>query len=184
MVTAGKVMLMTLAELVTSNAALRGEVQRSHEALKIAQLTIDKMKVELAYLRRMKYGRSSERLEHPQLELVGGQVVQPVVEPPADAASDDGLKSNVTSLDKERRSHTAWGMRLHGLWWWPAGDWSRRLGGPGLRAGHLPRGAPRAPEAGLCGVQDDHAGVGADPADGPVHGRRWSAHAHRGEQVR
>ncbi len=47
----------------------------SHEALKIAQLTIDKMKVELAYLRRMKYGRSSEKLEHPQpqLELVGGQ---------------------------------------------------------------------------------------------------------------
>jgi len=73
-VTAGKVMVMTFAELVASNAALSGEVRRSHEALKIAQLTIDKMKVELAYLRRMKYGRSSERLEHPQLELIGGQV--------------------------------------------------------------------------------------------------------------
>jgi len=60
----GKVMAMTFAELLASNAALSGEVQRSHEALKIAQLTIDKMKVELAYLRRMKYGRSSEKLEH------------------------------------------------------------------------------------------------------------------------
>jgi hypothetical protein len=64
MVTAGKVMAMTFADLVASNAALSGEVRRSHEALKIAQLTIDKMKVELAYLRRMKYGRSSEKLEH------------------------------------------------------------------------------------------------------------------------
>jgi transposase len=61
------------------------------------------MKVELAYLRRMKYGRSSEKLEHAQLELVGGLVAQPVVEPPVDAAADDGLKSNVTSLANERK---------------------------------------------------------------------------------
>jgi transposase len=58
---------------------LSGEVRRSHVALKIARLTIDKMKVELAYLRRMKYGSSSEKLEHAQLELVDGQVAQPVV---------------------------------------------------------------------------------------------------------
>jgi hypothetical protein len=103
MVTAGKVMAMTFADLVASNAALSGEVRRSHEALKIAQLTIDKMKVELAYLRRMKYGRSSERLEHAQLELVGGQVASPMVELSADADPDDGLKSNVTSLDTERK---------------------------------------------------------------------------------
>ena len=70
---------MTFEELLANNAALSGEVQRSQEALKIALLTIDKMKVELTYLRRMKYGRSSEKLEHAQLELVGGQVAQPVV---------------------------------------------------------------------------------------------------------
>ena len=63
------------------------------------------MKVELAYLRRMKYGRSSEKLEHPQpqLELVGGQVAAVVVEPPADAGDDDGLTSNMTSIEKERK---------------------------------------------------------------------------------
>ena len=103
MITAGKVVAMKFAELVASNAALSGEVRRSHEALKIAQLTIEKMKVEVAYLRRMKYGRSSEKLEHAQLELVGGQVTPPVVEPPADADSEDGLKSNVTSLSSERK---------------------------------------------------------------------------------
>jgi transposase len=94
---------MTSAELAASNAALSGEVRRSHAALKIAQLTIDKMKVELAYLRRMKYGRSSERLDHPQLELVGGQIAPPVVAPPADAGADDGLNSNVTSIEKARK---------------------------------------------------------------------------------
>ena len=40
----GKVTAMTWDELVASNAALSGEVRRSHEALKIAQLTIDKSK--------------------------------------------------------------------------------------------------------------------------------------------
>ena len=88
---------MTIADLVARNTALSSEVRRSQEALKIAQLTIDKMKVELTYLRRMKYGRSSEKLEHAQLELVGGQVAQPVVEPTADATTDDGLKSNVSA---------------------------------------------------------------------------------------
>ena len=107
---------MTFADLVARNAALSGEVRRSHEALKIAQLTIDKMKVELTYLRRMKYGRSSEKLEHAQLELVGGQVAQPVVEPPADAGTDDGLKSNVTSLDAERKKREPKTLSLIHIW--------------------------------------------------------------------
>jgi len=100
---AGKVSVMTLTDLVARNTALSGEVRRSHEALKIAQLTIDKLKVELTYLRRMKYGRSSEKLEHAQLDLVGGQAAAPAVAPTADAGTDDGLKSNVTSLDAERK---------------------------------------------------------------------------------
>jgi transposase len=120
---AGKVMAMTFAELVASNAALSSEVLRSREALKIAQLTIDKMAVELAYLRRMKYGRSSEKLDHlqSQLELVGGQAAQPTVEP-GTAAEDDGLTSNVTSFEKERKAR------------WPKTR-------PGLREmpDHLPR---------------------------------------------
>lgn len=102
---AGTVVVMTLVELVASNAALSSDLRRSQEALKVAQLTIDKMKVELAYLRRMKYGRSSERLDHPQLELLGGQVALPAAEPHADVAggTSDGLGSNVTSLDTERK---------------------------------------------------------------------------------
>ncbi len=89
---------MTSEELLVANAALSGEVQRSQEALKIALLTVEKLKVEVAYLRRMKYGRSSEQLEHAQLELVGGQLAQPAV--PAEGADHP---SNVTSIEQARK---------------------------------------------------------------------------------
>ena len=96
---------MTSADLVASNAALHAEVQRSHQELKLAQLTIDKMKVELAYLRRMKYGRSSEKLEHAQLDLMGGELVQAAIASATAAApsDDDALPANVTSLAGERK---------------------------------------------------------------------------------
>lgn len=89
---------MTLEEALHRNAALGAQVQRFEEDLKVAQLTIEKLKVEVAYLRRMKYGRSSERLEHEQLELVGGQVT-PAVEAQKAAADT----SNVASLDEHRK---------------------------------------------------------------------------------
>ena len=88
-----------------SNVALSGQVQRSQDALKIALLTIDKLKVELAYLRRMKYGRSSEQLEHAQPELVDGEVAQPTAPAlnavGAEAGEQD--KSNATSIENARR---------------------------------------------------------------------------------
>jgi len=88
---------MTTEDLLANNAALSSEVQRTQESLKIALLTIDKLKVELAYLRRMKYGRSSEQLEHAQLELIGGMVAGPAAEP----------ASNVTSIEAGRKKRTA-----------------------------------------------------------------------------
>ena len=102
---------MTSQELLAANAALSGEVQRSQEALKIALLTVEKLKVEVAYLRRMKYGRSSEQLEHAQLELVGGQLAQPTLTPTTQAegagAEDDEHPSNVTSIEQGRKKRQA-----------------------------------------------------------------------------
>nr|WP_157731204.1 IS66 family transposase [Variovorax sp. HW608] len=86
---------------------------RSQEALKIALLTIDKLKVELAYLRRMKYGRSSEQLEHAQLELVGGQASPPVPFETAPAIDTenaaDGAQgtANISSLQDARDKRKA-----------------------------------------------------------------------------
>ncbi len=93
----GTLMLMTPDQLLASHTSLTGEVQHAQESLKIALLTIDKLKVELAYLRRMKYGRSSEQMEHAQLELVGGMVVVPAAEP----------VSNVTAIDAGRKKRVA-----------------------------------------------------------------------------
>lgn len=107
---------MTSQELLAAHAALSGEVQRSQEALKIALLTVEKLKVEVAYLRRMKYGRSSEQLEHAQLELVGGQLAPPTVTPavPGEDDADGKHPSNVTSLEqarKKRKAQQRTGMR-------------------------------------------------------------------------
>lgn len=49
----------TSEQLLIADAPFSGGVQRAQEALKIALLTVEKLKVELAYLRRMKYGRST-----------------------------------------------------------------------------------------------------------------------------
>lgn len=98
---------MTSQELLVANAALSGEVQRSQEALKIALLTVEKLKVEVAYLRRMKYGRSSEQLQHAQLDLVGGQLAQPAVTSAAQADGDGEQHSNVKSLDQARKKRQA-----------------------------------------------------------------------------
>ena len=89
---------MNLEDALHRNAELGVQVQRFQEELKVAQLTIEKLKVEVAYLRRMKYGRSSERLEHAQLELVGGQVA-PIAETDQSAAGT----GKVASLDEHRK---------------------------------------------------------------------------------
>jgi transposase len=54
---------MTFDEMLADHAALSGDMQRSQEAMKIALLTIEKIKVELTYLRRMKYDRFSGRIQ-------------------------------------------------------------------------------------------------------------------------
>lgn len=76
-------------------------------ALKIAQLTIDKLKIELSYLRRMQYGRSSEKLDHAgQMELMDGALA-PV------PAANDACASTVTPVAgrKKDKSKTRPGLR-------------------------------------------------------------------------
>ena len=123
--------LMSPEELLASNASLNSEVQRTQTSLKLALLTIDKLKVELAYLRRMKFGRSSEQLDHAQLELVGDQPPVPSTTPTADDATGDQT-SNVTSIEQGRKKRQA----------------KQRPGARGL-PDHLPRRTVvHAPQAG------------------------------------
>jgi transposase len=89
---------------------LVGALAQREAALKIAHLTIDKLKLELSYLRRMQYGRSSEKLDHDgQLELMDSGMVPvpaandsptPNVPPSADSGKkrSDGLRAGSREL--------------------------------------------------------------------------------------
>jgi len=132
-----------------------------------------------------------------------------VIEPPVDAGADDGLKSNVTSLDTERkkreredetgaarvdcapaathrRSHTAW----RGCGCTACGGGLREIGQTS-RIGSVTMSQAPSTWCATC-ARSSHAsgcktitqGIGTEPTGGSVHGRRGSAHAHRGEQVR
>lgn len=99
---------MPLKELLAANTALSTEVRCSREALQLAQLTIDKLKVEVAYLRRMKYGRSSEKLDSTaELDLAAsGATIRPQ-EPAANATGDEPAGANVTSIEQGRKKRQA-----------------------------------------------------------------------------
>ena len=64
---------------------LTGALAQRDASLKMAHLTIDKLKLELSYLRRMQYGRSSEKLEHDgHLELMdSGMAPMPAANDPS-----------------------------------------------------------------------------------------------------
>lgn len=91
---------MTTDALLATIDTLTRVVEQRDEALNIAQLTIDKLKIELSYLKRMQYGRSSEKLDHDgQLELMDSGMA------PAPAANDPAA-SNVAPIEQRRKKRT------------------------------------------------------------------------------
>jgi len=98
---------MTTDALQATINTLTKVVEQRDEALKIAHLTIDKLKIELSYLKRMQYGRSSERLDHDgQLELMDSGMA------PVPAANDPAA-SNVAPIEQGSKKRTA--KPHHGL---------------------------------------------------------------------
>jgi transposase len=82
--------------------ALTQDVVQRDVQLKALRLTIEKLKIELTYLKRMRYGRSSEKMDSAdlQLELLGASLtaMQPEVN-----AGVAGAGDNVTDLADARR---------------------------------------------------------------------------------
>ena len=81
----------------------QGVKQRDVE-LKTLRLTIEKLKIELTYLRRMRYGRSSAKMDNPdlQLELLGAALTP--IQLALDAANaPQGGNHNVSDLQDERK---------------------------------------------------------------------------------
>ena len=92
-------------QLQTIESLMQDLTQRDLE-IRALRLANEKMKVELTHLRRMRYGRSSEKMDaaQSQMELLSAALA-PVV--PVSALSDDtkgdATGSNVADLDGERK---------------------------------------------------------------------------------
>ena len=95
---------MTFDELLAHHAAITAQAKHDRQALQIALLTIDKLKTEIAYLKRMRYGRSSERLEHDAQMLLMDEARAP--SSPVQPHDDESL-GNVVDLQRERRKRQA-----------------------------------------------------------------------------
>lgn len=84
-------------------------------ALKNALLLIDKLKVELTYLRRMQYGRASEKLDHATQMSLLGESSQPEAAPaPQDrgnAANDESTAVGIQGSTRGRRPSLREGLR-------------------------------------------------------------------------
>lgn len=95
---------MTFEELLAHHAAITAQAEHDRQALQIALLTIDKLKTEIAYLKRMRYGRSSERLEHDTQMLLMDEAHAP--SSPVQSHVDESL-GNVVDLQRERHKRQA-----------------------------------------------------------------------------
>ena len=97
----GKVTPMSSENLLQKIDALTQGVEQRDAQLKTLRLTIEKLKIELCYLKRMRYGRSSEKMDNPelQLELLGGALA-PTQAVMAEAQPAQG--TNVTDIQDAR----------------------------------------------------------------------------------
>ena len=91
--------MTTDAVLLAKIDALTKTVEQRDGALKTAHLTIDKLNLELSYLKRMRYGRASEKLDHEgQLELMNSTLAP---------AANEPVQSKVTDIEVGRSSRKA-----------------------------------------------------------------------------
>ncbi len=99
--------MTTDALLLARIETLTKMVEQQGGALKSAHLTIDKLNLELAYLRRMRYGRSSEQMDAQQLELLAQHAqadAAPVIDLQAERERRKG-KSNKRPLLRHLPEH-------------------------------------------------------------------------------
>jgi transposase len=101
-------MHMTSDVQQTKIETLTGALAQRDASLKFAHLTIEKLKLELRYLRRMQFGRASEKLEHGgQLELMDSNMApMPAAN---DAAAPDAAQT--TEGGKKRSAKPRAGLR-------------------------------------------------------------------------
>ena len=84
---------------------LTQDVVQRDLTIKALRLTIEKLKMELTHLKRMRYGRSSEKVEAAQIQL---ELLSAALAPllPVIAPAVDGSGNNVADLDAERKKRS------------------------------------------------------------------------------
>ena len=99
---------MSSQALLQTIETLTEDLTQRDVTIKALRLTIEKLKIELTHLRRMRYGRSSEKMDaaQAQLELLSAALA-PLL--PVNAAVDDtagAAGSNVADLEGERKKRS------------------------------------------------------------------------------
>ena len=91
--------------LLQTIETLTQDVTQRDVTIKALRLTIEKLKIELTHLRRMRYGRSSEKMEaaQAQLELLSAALA-PIL--PIPVSLDASTSSNVADLEDERKKRS------------------------------------------------------------------------------
>lgn len=93
--------------LQTIDTLTQDVVQRDL-TIKALRLTIEKLKMELTHLKRMRYGRSSEKVEaaQVQLELLSAALAPLLPLLPLSVPATDSFGANVADLDAERKKRS------------------------------------------------------------------------------
>ena len=117
-----------IAELKRLLMARDAELTAAKNGLLVTQLTIEKLKAQIAKFRREKFGASSERIERviAQLELaleeaeaekaeVAASAPQPP-EPETPATSSDAQSAETPAPEKKKRRQLPPGGRVQNLW--------------------------------------------------------------------
>ena len=97
---------MSSEALLKTVQMLTEDVTQRDVTIKALRLTIEKLKIELTHLKRMRYGRSSEKMDNAQAQL---ELLSAALAPlmpagaPVEGARGDATGSNVADLDDERK---------------------------------------------------------------------------------
>ena len=149
----------------------RAALDAARVTLLSSQLEIEKLKIELAQLKRLRFGRSSEKLDEriAQLELMLEELeaseaqltplkTLPDPQAPIERSPAPARRPLPEHLTRETVTHQQECAC-------PEPARRRRLGGSGVRARPVPGDPARAAEALLRPVLDDRAITGAEPSD-------------------
>jgi Transposase C of IS166 homeodomain len=192
-----KALIRALHEQVFSHrkqlSTQQEEILSQREQLASRDAEIEHLKLLIAKLRRMQFGRSSEKrdrqIEQLELRLEELQVKRTkeaaAVEESASAGSSAARpirRPLPDHLPREVRKYSEI-RSLPRLWRKAETSWRRCLGNLGVCAGQSQSHPLRSSQAGLRGLRSHRAGRSAEPTDRAKHGWAWASGPRAGIEI-